>query len=626
MGRRLFFLLGMVLLIACGPARILGAQEAFPVDAPAPAPASPGTAGLEQFPAEAAPAPTAPAPSTREPLPGMEDAPLAPRAGTGVAPRDEEVEQVQAGGKGPAAAPAPAAAASASGIVPDGGYLAPIERLPLGKHEVLVNVEVQAPAEMNVNKESTVKIIVVNSGSTDALGVCVRDELPQGLKFISSSPPPETDAQGLLTWRLGTLPAGSPKTILLRVVPTSVTHMDHAATVSFQAGSKARTRVLEPKLKVEVVQRPSLSKQLKGKPVEFQISVFNTGDGPVRNIMVLAKLSPGLSYETKDRGGDPSSLEHPIEGLEPGGRIDLPALSVDARQGGRQTCTVKVTSPDVVFNAADAEVERAVDVIEPKLKLQLAAPDKRYTDTVAQYELTIENPGTATAKNVRVSIALPVSGKLISVPSGVDYDRTSKRLIWSVPELPPTDPANAAAKPRVLPFEVRMLDVGFYEVTAEAKADGVAVVRDKQSTDVQGMADLDIYVTEKRRVVDEGNETTFFIRLENRGTKEASNVAVVAEVSKNLQPTETSGGPEGESQRSPDGSQVQFPVIDRIGPGAYVLLGVKVKVKGVADGIGTCTVNVKHDDLGASAVLKGMANVKVAAGRRTADASDPGAR
>ena len=171
-----------------------------------------------------------------------------------------------------------------------------------------------------------------------------------------------------------------------------------------------------------------------------------------------------------------------------------------------------------------------------------------------------------------------------------------------------------------------MLDVGFYEVTAEAKADGVAVVRDKQSTDVQGMADLDIYVTEKRRVVDEGNETTFIIRLENRGTKEASNVSVAAEVSKNLQPTETSGGPEGESSQSKDGSQINFPIIDRIGPGAYVLLGVKVKVKNVADGIGTCTVIVKHNDLEPNAVLKGMANVKVAAGRRTADASDPGVR
>lgn len=57
-----------------------------------------------------------------------------------------------------------------------------------------------------------------------------------------------------------------------------------------------------------------------------------------------------------------------------------------------------------------------------------------------------------------------------------------------------------------------------------------------------------------------------------------------------------------------------------------MVLGVKVKVSNVDDGIGTCTVNVKHDDLGKTAVLRGMANVKVTAGRRTADVSDPGVR
>lgn len=618
MGRRLIFLLGMVLLIACGPARILGAQDASPAPFPLPAeePSVPPAA-------EAAPAPTAPEPAPaftpREPLGGMEDVEQPVSAQSRPAPRDDEVEQVQGAARAPAVAPS-----NNAGIVPDGGFLAPIERLPLGRHEVLVDVEVQAPPEMNVNREAVVKIIVANNGSADALGVVVRDELPQGMKFVSSTPPPETDAQNLLTWRLGTLPAGASKTIQLRVMPTMVTHMDHAATVSFQAGSKARTRVLEPKLKVEVVQSPSVAKQLKGQPVNFRISVFNTGDGPVRNILVLAKLSQGFSYETGERSGDPSSLEHPIEGLGPGERIDLPLLVVDAKQGGRQTCTVKATSADVVFNASEAEVERAVDVVEAKLKLQLDAPEKRYTDTVAQYALTVENPGTATAKNVRVSIALPVSGRLISAPPDAKFDSSTSRLIWTIPELPPTDPTSVAAKPRVLPFEIRMRDVGFYEVTAEAKAEGVAVERVKRSTDVQGMADLDIFVTEKRRVVDEGNETTFTIRLQNNGTKEASNVGIDAEVSKNLQITETSGGPEGQSSGPKDGSLVRFPVIDRIGPGASVLLGIKVKANKVEDGIGTCTVSVKHDDL--NAALKGMANVKVTAGRRTAGAADPGVR
>ncbi len=624
MGRRLVFLLGMALLVACGPARLLGAQAdplADPVEAQEPAPLTPIDlpAGADEPPPADLP-PAQPVPPDMDAAP----APVAPKPKRPQAAeplQDDAVERAQA----PAPAAAPAAAPAPAPAESDGGFITSPERLPLGRHEVVVDVEVQAPAEMNLNKPATAVILVANAGSSDAFDVTVRDELPPGLKFVSSTVPPEPGAveQGILVWKLGTLPAGASKKIPMQVTPTQVVHMDHAATVTFRAGSKARSLVREPKLKVEVVQAPSVARQLKGKAVDYKISVTNTGDGPARNILVQAKLSPGLRHESIV-GSDENSLEHPIESLGPGDRYDLPTLQVDTTQGGRQTCTVKATSPDVVFNAADAELERAVDVVEPKLKIDLAAPEKRYTDTVGQYSVTVENPGTAPAKNVQVSVALPVNGKLVAAPQGAVYDGKAQRLVWTIPELPPTDPTNPALKPRVLPFEVRLRDVGYYEVTAEAKADGVSKQLQKRSTDVQGMADLDLIVYERKRVVDEGGETMFLIKLQNYGKKEASGVQVVAALSDNLQPTETTGGPEGEGHMKPEGKNilVQFPRIDRIGPGASMVLGVKVKAVKADDGVGTCEVTVKHDDDAAS--LRGMANVKVSQGRRTAGAAEPG--
>lgn len=630
MGRRLVFLLGMALLVAWGPARVLGAQAdplADPAEAQEPSP-------LTAFDAAPAPEESAPAdlPPARDPLPGMDDAaaptppkPRRPQAAPAAAPQDEAVERVQAPAPAPAAAPATPPPADA-----DGGFLTSPERLPLGRHEVVVNVEVQAPAEMNLHKPATAVIIVANTGSSDAFDVTVRDELPPGLTFVSSTVPPETGTteQGLLIWRLGTLAAGASKKIPIQVTPTQVVHMDHAATVTFRAGSKARSLVREPKLKVEVVQAPSVAKQLKGKTVDYKISVTNTGDGPARNILVQAKLSPGLRHESVARSDD-NSLEHPIDALGPGERYDLPTLTVDATQGGRQTCTVKATSNDVVLKEkdADAEVERFIEVVEPKMKIDLVAPDKQYTDTVAKYEVTVENPGTAPAKNVQVSVALPVSGKLVDTPPDAVYDRKAQRLRWTIAELPPTDPANPASKPRVLPFQIRLGDVGFYEVTAEAKAEGVAVERQKRSTDVQGMADLDLIVYERKRVVEAGGETMFLIKLQNYGKKEASGVQVDAVVSDNLQPTETSGGPEGTSNilKEDKKLRVRFPKIDRIGPGATMILGVKVKAVNAGDGIGICEVDVKHED--EAALLRGMANVKVMQGRRTAGAAaEPGVK
>ena len=614
MGRRLFFVLGMVLLIAWGPARVLG-QDGLP--APGPGPAADFDAEDPLGEPEPGPSPLLEADDPDEPSPSpaaapadlpdeIEPAGLPPARMQPVdAPRDENVERVQA----PAGPPAGAATSL------EGGFLQPLDRLPLGKHEVLVSVEVQAPPAMNLNKENTVKIVVVNSGSSDALDVVVRDELPPGLKFISSTPPPEAGDPGLLTWRLGTVPHGTPRVITMQVVPTQVAPLDHAATVTFRAGSKARTQVLEPKLRVEVTQAPSIPTVLKGKQTEFRISVTNVGDGPARGVLVLAKLSPGLKHESGE-SNDQNSFDIPIEGLGPFERRDLPPLIVDAVGGGRQTCTVKATSPDVVFDPAQAEIERFVDVVEPQIKLDLVAPEKRFTETAAAYELTVSNPGTAPAKNVQINVALPISGRLMADPPEAKFDRSKNRLVWTIPELP------VGEAPRTLKFEVMMGGVGFYEVTAEARAENVQAQRVKRTTDVQGMADLDVLVTEKRRAVDVGGETTFVIRIDNYGTKEARNVQVRAELSPNLQVTETSGGPEQQAKLKDN--QILFPTIESVGTEKPVLLGIKVKALKGDDGIGVLRVFIKDDEMAKE--LQGMANIKVTEGRRTADASSGATR
>ena len=41
---------------------------------------------------------------------------------------------------------------------------------------------------MNLNKEANLKLIVRNTGASDALNVEIQDELPEGLQYISSVP------------------------------------------------------------------------------------------------------------------------------------------------------------------------------------------------------------------------------------------------------------------------------------------------------------------------------------------------------------------------------------------------------------------------------------------------------
>ena len=142
---------------------------------------------------------------------------------------------------------------------------------------------------------------------------------------------------------------------------------------------------------------------------------------------------------------------------------------------------------------------------------------------------------------------MPPGARLIAVPKGARYDQATRRLQWSIDAIEP------GPTPQKLGFEVKVGDVGKYEVDAEATGEGGLKAK-KQSlvTDVFGMADLDLVVSERQRVIDVGGKTIFLIRLRNYGTKDATNIRLSATVSKNLKVTGTFDVPAGSRIRSKD--------------------------------------------------------------------------
>ena len=335
--------------------------------------------------------------------------------------------------------------------------------LPLGKQSVAVTVDVQAPASMNLNQEATLKLIVRNTGAHDALNVVIEDDLPDGLQFISSVPEMQVPAQSHLTASIATLSAGSDRTFSIRVKPTKRGPFDHVATVRFETGCRSRTVVLEPKLKVDVVARPTDGKVLKGQAVQFDVTVSNLGDGPARNVAIQAKLSAGLRHERRGKNDEPILYELTLPELLPKQSEKLDPLVADAVVGGEQSCTVKVTSPDVVFVQEDAEVTKTISVVEPKLKVRMEGPDDRFTDTIADYQIILENPGSAPARKIRLTATLPTQWQV----GGQDPERRTLRLDHPQAFLDDR-PARANGKPLDFPFHFQMGGVGRYEVLAEA--------------------------------------------------------------------------------------------------------------------------------------------------------------
>lgn len=466
------------------------------------------------------------------------------------------------------------------------------ERLSKGIQSIGLTIEVKGPPTLNLNTPATYKLIVANPGTTDAVGVVVRDALPPEFEFVSSQPAEQRVLDSLLVWHLGTVRAGGRQEITLKVKPIKVGLFEHAATVSMRAGAKTSTQVYQPKLKV--VQNVTTAKVLKGQTVSSRITVSNTGDGVARNVVIQAKLSPGLRAGGVD-SSDQNLFELALGELAPGQHVELEPLVADAVLGGDQWCKVEATSPDVAPGADESKSTEMVKVVEPKLAMTLLGPKQRYTDTIATYVLTVQNPGDAPARNVRVQVTLPIHGRLVRLPSGARFDSNSRRLSWDAFHLDPGEKEKVK-----LTFEVEMGGNGLYSVTAQAVGEQGLNAKEMTSTDVIAMADVSLQISEERRVVDVDQFTTFSIKLTNKGRKEATKILVWGKHSPEVVIKETLGTEEPARYRQDPvtkkvNGEFAFPQIERLSPGQSIEL--EVKVQALKTGLASFRAYVTHDDV-----------------------------
>jgi uncharacterized repeat protein (TIGR01451 family) len=177
------------------------------------------------------------------------------------------------------------------------------------------------------------------------------------------------------------------------------------------------------------------------------------------------------------------------------------------------------------------------------------------------------------------------------------------------------DQIDPGAKPLRFAFQVRMGGSGDYEVHSEAIGEGGIKAAARKTTEVVGMPDVDLVVSENKRVVDVGGKTTFQITLRNYGTKDASQLVVMARLSDNLKFVKAGGGgSDVDIKRNDKGDQVMFQ-IPKLGFGKEMLLGILVQVANDESKQATCKVSVTHDESGKEP-FEDMASIKVTTSRR----------
>ncbi|MEM9185880.1 MAG: CARDB domain-containing protein [Planctomycetota bacterium] len=562
--------------LPAGPPAPVADQAASPPPFPPqpfnpPAPGGDGDAAPPEF----APLPI-PEPVARQGLPRTSEAPTAgfdafPPVGANElrsAASTYEPGPLPTGAPEPIGQPATAAANDA-GFTPLPGAGRPGDRSMEGRQQPSIAIQKFAPGEVQVGKAARFVTKVRNVGQRPVVGVIVRDQTPAGARLMNTTPRAATDG-GQITWDLGTLSPGEERTLEMELTPIEEGEIGSVATVSFAAQASAKSRCTRPKLAIRMT---APSQVLVGRQQRVKIEIRNPGTGAATGVVLLENVPENLRHEAG------AALEFEVGSLAAGETKTL-ELVMQAEKAGHVVNTLTARAD------GNLEVQQSVefDVVAPRLAVAVAGPKRRYLERPATYTVSINNPGTASAKDVRLVTRLPQGMRFVKANNLGEYDSSTHSVYWSLAELPEGE--HGEVKLTALPVTSGDLTIQVEGQASEGLKDETAL-----AVKIEGIASLNFEVLDVEDPIEVGGETVYEVRVTNQGTKAATNVGVRVVTPPGLEAVAASG----ESRHSVQGSAVVFAPLDRLAPQADSLF--RVRVKGVQAGDQRLTVELSSDDL-----------------------------
>lgn len=431
-------------------------------------------------------------------------------------------------------------------------------------------IEKVAPPEIQIGKPAFFTIKVKNAGTAAAHGVEVHDMVPRGTQLLDTSPPAKVGADGMLVWELGTLKPGDEQSVEMQLMPIAEGEIGSVATVHFRAEASVRTVATKPMLHIEVL---GPSKVNKGEQLMFHITLSNPGSGAATGVVLTENVPQGLKH---DEGKE---LELNIGTLKPSEarELDLALVAVDA---GVVTNVITATGEGKLHAEARTEIE----VVAPQLHVEMNGPKRRYLERNATHNISITNPGTASAKDVDLVAVLPRNLKFVEANNGGQFDEATHAVYWSLEELPAKETGTVTLT--TLPLEAG-------EARVLIKSSSKAGLKDEKEEvlAIEGLAAINFQLSDLKDPIEVGGETGYEIKVTNQGTKAANNVRLAAIVPRGLKAVSA----EGPARYRIDGQHVLFEPLRQLAPKADA--SFTIKVKAIAPGDQRLEVQVATDEI-----------------------------
>lgn len=469
--------------------------------------------------------------------------------------------------------PAPSPLSGSPGpstMMPGEGTGRPGERALEGPQRPALVLQKFAPPEIQIGKPAKFVIKVRNVGQRPAEDVTVEDSVPQGTEFVAATPQAERTGPGILRWQLGTLSPGEERTVEVELTPTDEGEIGSVARVTFSSQASAKTVCTRPQLALRMT---APSEVLVGRQQPVTIELHNPGTGDATGVMLLENVpenvrhaaGPSLEFEVGTlRAGETRRMELILTAEKPGPVVNV----LTARADG------------------NLQVQQAVkfEVIAPALTVAVDGPKRRYLERPATYTITVQNPGTAVARDVQLITKLPRGMRFERANNLGEYDSATHSVYWSLAELPQGE--NGVVELVAMPIQT-----GDHTLEVQGRAREGLEDRTTQQVTIEGLAAIMFTVADTQDPIEVGGSTSYDIRVVNQGTKAATNVQVRVLLPQGMKAI----GATGETRHALEAEGVIFEPLARLAPKADSLY--RVEVQGVQSGDQRIAVEVLTDDI-----------------------------
>ena len=417
-------------------------------------------------------------------------------------------------------------------------------------------VDTVGPESITLGKPGSYEIHLKNQGGREANAVRVTVAIPRwaevvGYEASAGDTTATSDANGTaLVWTLPVIGAGKTEKLSLQLIPRESQTIDLAIQYAFAPPrTEAKIEVREPKLQVHV---EGPQEVLFGRSEVYRLVISNVGTADAEDVTVA--IQP-LNKSQKD------PITQLLGSLAPG-QTRVIELELVARETGKMLLSVDATAVGNVAAHADHEIA----IVKPDLSVSLTGPSLQFVGQSDEYVVHVENPGTAPAENVRIQ--LRYSSALEPVRKALQGARIDGRVIsWTIPTLPPGEKQS---------FQIpcQFLADGEARLMVDGVAEGGLTAQSSLVTVVQAVPNLVLHVEDPGRPLPVGQEGTYRIVVENKGSKAAADVFVVGFFSEGIEPFAAEGSPH---KILP--GQVVFDKIEQLAPGQKLVLTIRAKAQ-----------------------------------------------